>query len=105
MSATAGSATVTAEGSTVYDGAGCTSFLVGVKKTSANGALVHVAGLHDAGEFLPMAPGAMIVFRGFDMNLKQVTIKGDGGAADVVFGIVAKTYTWKSAEAQAWLHG
>jgi hypothetical protein len=91
--ATAGTVTVTVAGSDVYDDSkGCSTFLVHVLSGSANGALVNIPGLHDSGEFLPIPAGSEQLFRLNHLGIRKVTVKGDGGNANINFGVVAKTW-------------
>jgi len=92
----AGRTTVTTVGTTVFVGSGtndgATSFYVCAQSDSSFGCLVNIPGLHNADEFLPIGVGKELVFRHGDLGIKQVTVKGDGGDAIVVFGIISKTY-------------
>jgi hypothetical protein len=104
--ATAGSLTV-ADGvdSTLYTSlTGCTSFRVAVNSGSANSAKVRVTGLHDAGEYMTIEAGDEVIFRRFDMGILEVTAQGDGGNANLNFGIVAKT-AGIDDESRTWLSG
>ena len=90
--ATAGTATVTTAGTEVYNtdaNQGCTVFLVHVLSTSSNGALVNIPGLHASGEFFPIPVGGEYAFRQGHQNIDSVTVKGDGGNADINYGVIA----------------
>ena len=92
--ATAGTAALTAGNTTVLfeptDG-GCTSFSVAVDGDAANGARVHVDGLHADGDWLPMAAGREITFRRTHGGIYRVSARGRGGNSTVFFGVVADT--------------
>jgi hypothetical protein len=89
---TAGTATVDSAGTEIYDDSrGCTTFRVRVTSTSASAALVNVRGLHDNGEFFTVAIGGEELFRLGDNDIKRVFVKGDGGDADVQYGVIART--------------
>lgn len=91
MSAKAGSVTVTTVGEYIYaDADGCTTVLVRVHEDSTNPALVNVEGLHGA-DFFPIPIGGEVLFRLFNLGIKRVFAKGDGGDSDIEFGAVAKT--------------
>jgi len=93
--ASAGSATVPVGGTDIYEPtgitAGCTEFKVGVTSGSGFPALINIPGLHDAGEFFPLVAGESIIFRLNPIGIRKVTVKGDGGDADITFGVVTKS--------------
>ena len=90
--ATAGSATVTTAETTIFeDSSGCTSFDVTVDSGSSNDVQVNVSGLHDSGEWFNIQVGDSRVFRLNNMGIRKVTAKGNGGSADIHYGVVAKT--------------
>jgi hypothetical protein len=78
---------------------GCTSYFVAVPPigTSNNGVIVHIDGLHDADEYIPISPGDQKTFRYLDRQLSRVAIQADpntnGGvpAVGVTYGAVSKT--------------
>ena len=93
---TAGQTTVTTVGTTVYNVSSkpdaCTSYYVAVTDASSFGALINVAGLHDAGDYMYLGIGREIIFRHGNFGIYQVTVAGDGGDAAVSYGIVSRTY-------------
>ena len=71
---------------------GCTSFRIDVPATAGNGILVHVHGLHDTDEYIPIPVGGGATFRRGDRNLTQVVAQGEGGTSTgVTYGAVSKT--------------
>lgn len=91
-SQTAGSATLSANDTIIFqDTRGCTAFYVHCLSGSTQRALVHVPGLHDAGDYLPIEKGLEAVFRLNHMGIKKVIAKGDGGAASINFGVLSNT--------------
>ena len=93
MGASAGSASLAdgVESSFFTSNGGATSVYVRVDSGSAVGALINVPGLHASGEFFPMAVGDEHIFRLFDLGIKSIVGKGNGGIATITFGAVAKT--------------
>jgi len=93
MSQTAGSATVDSTGEYVFQATGgCSIFRVVCDSESGNNALVNIPGLHDAGEFFPLAPGELADFRLNHGGIRAAFVKGDGGDADIRFGIISRSY-------------
>jgi len=87
-----GTQTVTTTDTPVFlSTTGCTTYLVHVLSTSAFPALVHIDGLHDDGEYLPVPVGNEYAFRLLHQGIKRVVVKGDGGSADINHGVIAIT--------------
>ena len=76
----------------VNDGGKCTSFVVGVRSTSAFGCLVRVPGLHEDGAFIGLPVGTSLEFRLNHLGIARVYAKGDGGDSLLDFGVTSKTY-------------
>ena len=76
----------------VDDGGFCTEFFVGVRSASSFPLLVNVPGLHKDGEFVGVPIGASITFRLGQTGLARVFAKGDGGNAEIDFGVVSKAW-------------
>ena len=73
---------------------GCTSFRIDVPVTAGNGIIVHVDGLHDTDEYIPIPVGGGATFRRGDRNLTKVVAQGEGGTSTgVTYGAVSKTTT------------
>lgn len=90
--ATAGSATLDATGEDIFDSAvGCTTFKISCPIGSSQAALVHVRGLHDAGEFYEIAPGESQEFTLNNMGIRKVFAKSDGLSAEITYGIISRT--------------
>lgn len=90
MAASAGSVTTTNETRLYDDVAGCKSFSVSVTSGSTSDGLVNIPGLHEAGEYFPIAKGKDYVFTHGVIGIKRVYAKGSGGAATFNFGVVAR---------------
>ncbi len=93
----AGQTTVTTIGTSIFAASHstlrATVFGVAVTSSSSYGALVNVEGLHQPGEYYPIAPGQHREFKEGVSLIGRVDAKGDGGDATVVFGIIERTYT------------
>lgn len=63
---------------------GCTSFSI----TADADIEVNIPGLHHD-DWLPMAADVLQVFRLNNLGIKHVFVRGNGGAANVSFGVVA----------------
>jgi hypothetical protein len=86
---TAGTGTLTTIPSEFFtDQDGCTSLLV---RCTAGTAIIHVPGLHAAGEGVPIASGSEVIFRLNHMGMKGAVGWTTSGSATVEFGVVAKT--------------
>jgi hypothetical protein len=70
---------------------GCTTFMVSVPSASPYGVIVHVAGLHAANVYVPVAVGQTVLFSYTTNGIVQVYAQGDGGTAtNVAYGEVDK---------------
>ena len=72
---------------------GCTSFRIDVPVTAGNGIIVHVDGLHETDEYVPIPVGGGATFRLDDGKLLRVVAQGEGGTSTgVTYGAVSKTH-------------
>jgi hypothetical protein len=76
---------------TIYDSTmGCTSFRVACISTSAVAAKIQVEGMHD-GAYMFIEPGTEVIFRKGHGAIKTVIGQGNGGRANIYYGVVAQT--------------
>ena len=93
--ASAGVTTVDSTGAVIYSddsSGGCTEFTIHVPAGSTQDALVNVGGVHDAGDFFRIPKGSFQAFRAPQHGIKRVTAKGNGGNADVYWGVTDSSY-------------
>lgn len=99
MASAASNQTVDATGENIFDQASddgpCVGFMVAVKGSSANPALVNIPGLHKAGEFFPIPIGISVTFEKHTQGdateqIQTVFAKGDGGDTLIDSGVVSK---------------
>lgn len=91
--------TVNSTGLNVFDqatdGGPCVGFLIGVRSTAVNPALVNIPGLHKSGEFIGIPIGVAVIFEDSKQGdvtgqIQTVFVKGDGGDTIVDSGVVSK---------------
>ena len=93
--ASAGYAVVAAGVDTVLfqeaDLGGCSEFTVIVPSTAGNPALINVAGLHAAGEYMAIQNnGHPVAFKAMGTGIRKVTAQGYGGGSVVYFGVTER---------------
>lgn len=104
--ATAGSLDLTNVAADVFDDS-CDVFWVRNRDDSAGRALIHVDGLHDAGEYAPLMPGVELTFRRLvpagpspsgaaritAVSAKAEAIGGGAATATIDFAVLSRP-TW-----------
>lgn len=99
MASANSSQTIDSTGVNVFDqandGGPCVGFMVAVKGSSANPALVNIPGLHKSGEFFPIPIGISVTFEDHTQGdvaqqIQTVFVKGDGGDTLVDSGVVSR---------------
>ncbi len=85
--------TVDTTGKNVFDSAaGCTTLYIKCMEDSLNPIEVNIPGLHDPGEYFPMAIGEDFYFRAYDNGITTAWVRGSGGDAKVKYTPSAVTY-------------
>ena len=89
IAATPAAGTQIFDGST--EGGGATTFMIRCLSTGSD-VLVRCDGLHETTDWFPIASGNVEYFRLNHMGLQKIYAKGDGGSANIDYGVVSKTY-------------